>query len=122
MLCNLQHAGTGKTISLKHGYVLSCFSGGEVLVLRRSTSNLKKIELENRYIVFCYKCILMNKQILFVITAVLLSAAFATVALYTANAAKAQPDYLPSTPPPETPSRGGNATDTTGAAGANMSK
>ncbi|MGA9841895.1 MAG: hypothetical protein WBQ25_06240 [Nitrososphaeraceae archaeon] len=61
----------------------------------------------------------MNKQILFVITAVLLSAAFATVALYTVNAAKAQP---PSTPPPATRSRGGNATNTTGAAGANMSK
>jgi hypothetical protein len=45
----------------------------------------------------------MNKQISFVITAVVLLAAFATVALYTLNAAKAQ---TPSTPP----SAGGNAT------------
>jgi|1185.fasta_scaffold172646_2 hypothetical protein len=61
----------------------------------------------------------MNKQILFVITAVLLSAAFARVALHAVNAAKAQ---LPSTPPLPTPSPGGNATNMTYAAGANMSK
>ena len=67
----------------------------------------------------------MNKQISFVITAVVLLAAFATVALYTVTGAKAQ---TPSTPPPATPSAGGNATkvanmtNATSTAGANMTK
>jgi hypothetical protein len=66
----------------------------------------------------------MNKQISFVITAVVLLTSFATVALYTVNAAKAQP----AVPPHVTPSIGGNATkvanmtNATSAAGANMTK
>ena len=61
----------------------------------------------------------------FVITAAVLLAAFATVALYTVNGAKAQPAVPPSPPPP---SAGGNATkvanmtNATTAAGANMTK
>jgi hypothetical protein len=49
-----------------------------------------KINIEHTFILVSLTCDLMNKPILFAITAVVLLAAIVTVTLYTTNAANAQ--------------------------------